>query len=215
MAGTVILLDGRFLLSRPGSERSGRPKPVLQFCPLCLQSDARPHFRRGWRLAHNAICLEHGCRLHDGCWLCGRPLDLLMLRTSDPVARCSSCEAVLADAPATASGVRLRQAALQEMLVYLAIYIPAPQRTPHLNALRRHFGAAIQSRAMTREAVVEGLFPASMRLWFGKPVDARHAEQLQLLAEGVSYPSLSRTERPHGRLKRRSMQANRPPTARS
>ncbi len=207
MAETVLLLDGRFLLSRSGCDRSGRPHPVLQFCPLCLRGDGRPHFRRGWRLACNVICLEHGCRLQDRCWLCSRPLALLALRVSDPVPRCSFCDAILADGPVTAGRARLRQAALQEMLVYLAIHIPAPQRAPHLNALRLRLGSGVRGRASTREAVVEGLLPASMRLWFGKPADARHAEALQLLAEGVSYANLSTMVQPQSRLARRSLKA--------
>ena len=101
----------------------------------------------------------------------------------------------------------MRQVALQEMLVYLAIHIPVPQRAPHLNALRLRLGSAVRGRASIREAVVEGLFPASMRLWFGKPVDARHAEALQLLAEGGSYASLSMREQPLSRLARRSVKA--------
>ena len=203
LAETVPLRDGRFLLSRPGCDRGGRRHPVLQFCPLCLRSDARPHFRRGWRLAHNAVCLEHGCRLHDCCWLCSKPLALLTLRMIDPVPRCSFCDAVLAEAPATASRARLRQAALQALLVYLAIHIPEPQRAPHLDALRLRFGPAVRGRISARETIVEGLLPASMPLWFGKPADARHEENLSLLAEGVSYASLRATGQPRSRQARR------------
>ena len=50
----ALLRDGRFLLNGEKADRLGRPRPVLQYCPRCLETDARPHFRRGWRFAHAA-----------------------------------------------------------------------------------------------------------------------------------------------------------------
>ena len=84
---------------------------------------------------------------------------------------------------------------MHELLLYLAIHVPAHQRMPHLEALRGRFGHALHGWVAEREAVVAGLLPASIGLWFGKPVEARHAERLQMLAEGASSASLAAAER--------------------
>lgn len=42
----------------------------LQFCSRCLTEDARPYFRRRWRLATRVSCTQHGCRLRDRCPSC-------------------------------------------------------------------------------------------------------------------------------------------------
>jgi hypothetical protein len=41
LAENVLLLDDTFLLTRAGRGRLGRPNSVLQYCPLCFQTDAR------------------------------------------------------------------------------------------------------------------------------------------------------------------------------
>jgi hypothetical protein len=43
----------------------------LQFCPRCLAQDARPYFRRAWRLAFTTVCVRHGEMLLDRCPKCG------------------------------------------------------------------------------------------------------------------------------------------------
>lgn len=45
-----------------------------QFCALCLGEDARPYFRRRWRLAFCTFCDRHGTALHDRCPRCGAPV---------------------------------------------------------------------------------------------------------------------------------------------
>jgi TniQ len=43
----------------------------LQFCPLCLEEDKEPYFRRRWRLAFIVSCERHHTLLHDRCPRCG------------------------------------------------------------------------------------------------------------------------------------------------
>lgn len=46
IAENVLLRDGRFLLGTRSCDRQGRPRPVLQYCPLCMALGGRPHFLR-------------------------------------------------------------------------------------------------------------------------------------------------------------------------
>jgi hypothetical protein len=48
-----------------------RRRRGLQFCPECLATDAKPYFRRRWRLAFATSCTRHGTLLRDGCPACG------------------------------------------------------------------------------------------------------------------------------------------------
>ncbi len=187
----VILSDERFLLGRGGQDLWGRPNAVLQYCPACLASDGRPYFRRSWRLAHVATCLEHGCRLHDRCWQCDKPVALLAQKSIDPVPRCQFCAASLAQASWSPSHAHPRQAALHEVLLYLAIHIPPNKQSSHLDVLHRQFGPVVRARVADREVVLQNLSPPLMVQWFGVVDDSRHAERLQMLAEGVRYAGLA------------------------
>jgi hypothetical protein len=191
----VMLADGRFLAARTGCDAAGRPKPVLQFCPACLSVDARPYFRRSWRLAYVVCCPEHACRLHDRCWQCGKPVTPLGQRTPNPAPCCCSCHAVLAAAPTIPSRALRRQAALSTLLLYLATRVPAANRFRHLDALYRRLGPVIRAPVAEREAVVAGLLPGSVSSWFGRPMDRRHQANLKLLAEGVSPGRLAAAAR--------------------
>lgn len=44
----------------------------LQFCPMCLESDPEPYFRKSWRVAFNTACPIHECMLQDRCPYCGQ-----------------------------------------------------------------------------------------------------------------------------------------------
>ena len=133
----ALLRDGRFLLNGENSDRLGRPRPVLQYCPRCLETDARPHFRRGWRFAHAVVCVDHGCRLHDRCWK--RVYGAISPRASrvvDARPRCPACDAQLGGAPLVdATRARPRQRALHAMLFYLAARIAPEER---LLCISRH-----------------------------------------------------------------------------
>ena len=45
-----------------------------QFCPLCLEEDGVPYYRRSWRLAFMTTCPVHEVMLHDRCPQCASPL---------------------------------------------------------------------------------------------------------------------------------------------
>ena len=190
LAENVLLLDDTFLLARSGCDRLGRANTVLQYCPLCFQTDARPYFRRAWRLAHMAVCLEHGCRLYDRCWQCDRQVAPLSQRTTGASPRCSRCLAALCDAPPCPSRVRPRQAALQQMLIFVATQVPLHDRRVHVAALRRHFRHNIGGWVAERERAVAGLSPASAKQCFGDPVNGKLAVQLQMLVDGAAPEGL-------------------------
>ena len=54
-----------------GRGRQARRRAAwLQYCPSCLADDARPYFRRRWRLATALACRRHGRQLLDRCPCC-------------------------------------------------------------------------------------------------------------------------------------------------
>jgi hypothetical protein len=187
----ALLRDGRFLLCGSRSDRLGRPRPVVQYCPRCLESDARPHFRRGWRFAHVVVCTVHGCRLHDRCWACGAVITLLATRIIDAQPRCASCDAQLRQAHVDgARRVQPRQRALNAVLFYLAVRIATDERQVHLDALLRLFGGG-RSSVVIRERSLIGLRASAQEPWFGAPLRLEHAAPLQMLSMGVTFSGLA------------------------
>jgi len=51
-----------------------RQRPGLQYCPICLATDAKPYFRRAWRLAFSTCCTTHGVVLRERCPHCSENL---------------------------------------------------------------------------------------------------------------------------------------------
>jgi hypothetical protein len=198
LAENVLLLDDKFLLGRAGCDRLGRANSVLQYCPLCLQTDSRPYFRRAWRLAHMAVCLAHSCRLHDRCWQCDKQVAPLSQRTTGRSPRCSRCLAVLCDAPPCPSSARTRQAALQQMLIFVATRVPAQDRVIHVTALKRYFGHDIRGWVAERERAVGRLSPASAKEWFGEPARRRPTLRTTRLipAGNVPFPNIPTQHEP-------------------
>lgn len=52
-----------------------RVKFGQQFCPKCLDADAKPYFRRHWRLSFFTICPKHSIQLSDCCSECLLPIN--------------------------------------------------------------------------------------------------------------------------------------------
>ncbi|HBP6379998.1 MULTISPECIES: TniQ family protein [Pseudomonas aeruginosa group] len=74
--------------------RNRRRHGGLQFCPACLAADARPYYRRRWRLAWHTSCLKHNCSLMDSCGLCGVVPEPHRLTLASPhIALCANCGA--------------------------------------------------------------------------------------------------------------------------
>jgi len=48
----------------------------FRFCPVCLQEDKQPYFRRFWRLEWHEFCPIHYVTMHNGCLNCGKPVIL-------------------------------------------------------------------------------------------------------------------------------------------
>ncbi|ATY30614.1 TniQ family protein [Sphingomonas psychrotolerans] len=55
-------------------DNNRRHRHGLQFCPICLATDAAPHFRRRWRVAFVTSCTTHGVLLRDRCPTCQEPV---------------------------------------------------------------------------------------------------------------------------------------------
>lgn len=51
-----------------------RRRAGMQFCPLCLQRDTNPYYRRSWRLALHVICEHHQCVMQEYCPFCHEPV---------------------------------------------------------------------------------------------------------------------------------------------
>lgn len=83
-----------------------RRRHGLQYCPLCLKTDADAHYRRRWRLAFYTCCERHQVMLRDACPKCGCPVmfhraELGHKSFVGPVslADCFHCRSPLSDAP--------------------------------------------------------------------------------------------------------------------
>lgn len=63
----------------------------LQYCSLCLATDARPYFRLQWRLAWHTCCAVHNVRLRDRCWHCQLPIEPNRLSAFDAMSTCPTC----------------------------------------------------------------------------------------------------------------------------
>jgi len=184
----VLLRDGRFLPLKDGSASSNRRRKCLQYCPLCLITDARPHFRRAWRFSLSIVCPEHGCRLHDGCPHCGAPIDLMAQHHIGLQPRCASCEIRLCETGVIAApmGTR-RQRSLNAFLLYLGIHIAPLERRRHLDALHQHFRGAPGDTAAARVRALLDLAPSTPDRWFARPQRLEHVAPLRMLARGMPY----------------------------
>lgn len=84
-------------LGARNTKRSGG----LQYCPVCLGEDARPYFRKQWRLAWHTVCEKHQSLLLDRCHACNSPLEPQRLLAEDSHLKvCATCKADLGHAPA-------------------------------------------------------------------------------------------------------------------
>lgn len=78
--------------------RTKRPLFGMQYCPACLAEDARPYFRKAWRLAFSVWCLRHRILLLDRCGQCGAGAALHrgdigrdLATTEAPLVVCAEC----------------------------------------------------------------------------------------------------------------------------
>lgn len=76
-----------------------------QFCPVCLETDPVPYFRKQWRLALFTYCPEHQIYLHDACPQCQGPIMHYRgdfgreIHEALPIYCCPLCEMDLRQAP--------------------------------------------------------------------------------------------------------------------
>lgn len=180
----ALLRQGGFLLMAEPSD--GRPRPVLQYCPRCLTSNPQPYFRRRWRLATEAVCVLHRCRLHDACWRCGAFVDLLGQRVASREPACTRCAAMLAKAPAVPAPDAVRgQRGLTCVLCYAAACLEPEALRMHLETLASQF--ATGGRVVEREQVIAECRPSNLPDWFGPVSDPHHRDLLRQHAGGKAH----------------------------
>lgn len=86
-----------------------RSRDGMQYCPLCLQMDQAPYFRKTWRLSFYVMCEYHLCLMHGHCSSCKSPIAFHRIRTgckynaifNPKLSICSYCGFDLANSPAT------------------------------------------------------------------------------------------------------------------
>jgi hypothetical protein len=89
----------------------------LQYCPECLASDAKPYFRRAWRLAWVTCCTKHRRPLLDRCPKCAKPVNFHHNKgMKDSLARCVNCDFDLGKAPNTAAATTSELQAQRHLL---------------------------------------------------------------------------------------------------
>ena len=69
------------------------------FCPMCLDEDKTPYFRRIWRSSQVAACEHHGIFLHTRCAECYSPIRLLAREELVDLRHCSTCQSPLSRQP--------------------------------------------------------------------------------------------------------------------
>lgn len=69
------------------------------YCPLCLETDQIPYFRKIWRTNLSPVCLTHAVVLRDCCERCGSPI----MPHRGEMLSCQECEYDLRDAKVWAS----------------------------------------------------------------------------------------------------------------
>lgn len=64
----------------------------LKFCPMCLQEDKIPYFRKRWRVIFYTICHKHNCYLYEKCSVCGAKIDISqMYYNKERYVHCHKC----------------------------------------------------------------------------------------------------------------------------
>lgn len=180
----ALLRHGHLLLTREG--RGRRPRVALQYCPRCLAEDSQPNFRRGWRFAIEAICVWHRCRLHDACWRCGAPVDLLAPTSTSHRPACAACGAAFAEARIRGAPDAVRpQRGLLCLLYYAATSLETAALDHLLDVLASHFPPG--RRVAERERSLAGLLPGNLDRLLASAADPRHRDLLRRHAQGGAY----------------------------
>jgi hypothetical protein len=107
-------------LLRAGLRSFTRSQPWLQYCPLCLQADADPYFRRCWRLAFVMVCPVHHRRLLDRCMHCDAVINFHCLPgDAETITLCHRCRYDMRFAPAPTIGIGTESRRLVQFQTFL------------------------------------------------------------------------------------------------
>lgn len=88
---------GRWTWLRGLGARNRRRKGGMQYCPICLGQDARPYFRKAWRIAWHVACPQHNQLLMEHCPACAAAVEYSRLGLEHSnLANCAGCLASLA-----------------------------------------------------------------------------------------------------------------------
>ena len=117
-----ILSESKFLFL---SIHQFTEKPLYQYCPHCLKSDAAPYFRSSWRLSITRICPIHQVELRDCCHQCKKKINLSHLRKMrnfsgffriPSLLFCNFCMTDLGEAPTQATNELILIEALRQQV---------------------------------------------------------------------------------------------------
>jgi len=62
------------------------------FCPVCLEEDQFPYFRKSWKTLLLPICLKHQCYLNEYCPICKAKIKLVnMYKNKESFVFCHKC----------------------------------------------------------------------------------------------------------------------------
>lgn len=115
----------------------------LQYCPVCLQEDKTPYYRRRWRLAWHTECQKHGVLLLDRCSECHSPLAPNRLSAMDRhLATCATCRRDLRNVntvPLSPGSLNFQQAADSVLMDGNATYGETHLSTADWFELSRYF----------------------------------------------------------------------------
>jgi len=63
----------------------------LMYCPLCLEEDKHPYYRKQWRYLFYNACPKHGIYLKDRCGICFENIKLKNMPIKNQIIFCHNC----------------------------------------------------------------------------------------------------------------------------
>lgn len=67
-------------------------KRITSLCPICMETDSKPYFRKEWRYAYNTVCKNHSICLIDRCPNCETPFSTDNTLSLDGLTQgCTTC----------------------------------------------------------------------------------------------------------------------------
>lgn len=143
----------------------------LQYCSLCLATDAQPYFRLQWRLAWHTCCAVHDVSLRDRCCHCQLPIEPNRLSAFDLISTCSTCKRDLRHGvmlPAAKASLAFQERADRVVITGSGFYGTHQLQVKEWFHLARYFLMLLRCAARRQKSglgkCLAGLDPGSCRL---------------------------------------------------